>query len=131
MSRRDRSTSRRTWTRSSASQQQFLQVILLAQNRFARFLLAKNDERQALLRTLFGTRSFEQYATALDDRRKRAAERLAAEGTEVSTLLDEAERMVAAADAAREAGPGGVTLDGSGEHESERGEGARARVARR
>lgn len=106
------------------TQQQFLQVILLAQNRFARFLLAKNDERQALLRTLFGTRSFEQYATALDDRRKRAAERLAAEGTEVSTLLDEAERMVAAADAAREAGPGGETLDGSGEHESERGEGA-------
>ena len=85
------------------TQQQFLQVILLAQNRFARFLLAKNDERQALLRTLFGTRSFEQYATALDDRRKRAAERLAAEGTEVATLLDEAERMVAEADAAGEA----------------------------
>ncbi|WP_022879685.1 AAA family ATPase, partial [Microbacterium sp. B19] len=52
------------------TQQQFLQVILLAQNRFARFLLAKNDERQALLRTLFGTRSYEQYAAALDDRRK-------------------------------------------------------------
>lgn len=80
------------------TQQQFLQVILLAQNRFARFLLAKNDERQGLLRTLFGTRSFEQYAAALDDRRKRAHERLAAEGTEVSTLLDEAERMVAAFD---------------------------------
>lgn len=83
------------------TQQQFLQVILLAQNRFARFLLAKNDERQALLRTLFGTRSYEQYAGALDDRRKRAHERLAAEGTEVSTLLDEAERMIAAFDAAR------------------------------
>src|SRR5690606_39175644 len=27
------------------NQQQFLQVILLAQGRFARFLLAKNDER--------------------------------------------------------------------------------------
>lgn len=81
------------------TQQQFLQVILLAQNRFARFLLAKNDERQALLRTLFGTRSFEQYATALDDRRKGAAQRLATEGTEVSTLLDEAERMVAEVEA--------------------------------
>jgi exonuclease SbcC len=83
------------------TQQQFLQVILLAQNRFARFLLAKNDERQALLRTLFGTRTFEQYAVALDDRRKSALERLAAGGTEVSTLLDEAERMIAAFDAAR------------------------------
>ncbi len=86
------------------TQQQFLQVILLAQNRFARFLLAKNDERQALLRTLFGTRSFEQYASALDERRKSAAERLAAEGTEVSTLLGEAERMIADLDTEREAG---------------------------
>ncbi|MDF2991031.1 MAG: ATPase [Microbacterium sp.] len=77
------------------SQQQFLQVILLAQNRFARFLLAKNDERLTLLRTLFGTRSFEQYAAQLDDRRKRAHERVAAEGVEVSTLLDEAERLAA------------------------------------
>ncbi|MBT9607544.1 SMC family ATPase [Microbacterium sp.] len=93
------------------TQQQFLQVILLAQNRFARFLLAKNDERQALLRTLFGTRSFEQYAVALDDRRKRAAERLSAEGAEVSTLIDEAERMIAAFDAA-------ATPDGSREPES-------------
>ncbi|MDQ1135802.1 exonuclease SbcC [Microbacterium sp. SORGH_AS 1204] len=76
------------------TQQQFLQVILLAQNRFARFLLAKNDERLSLLRTLFGTRTFEQYAADLDERRKRAQERLAAEGVEVSTLLDEAERLV-------------------------------------
>uniref|UniRef100_UPI0028D522EF SMC family ATPase n=1 Tax=uncultured Microbacterium sp. TaxID=191216 RepID=UPI0028D522EF len=76
------------------TQQQFLQVILLAQNRFARFLLAKNDERLTLLRTLFGTRSFEQYAADLDERRKRASERLASEGVEVATLLDEAERLV-------------------------------------
>ncbi|MCC4247371.1 MULTISPECIES: AAA family ATPase [Microbacterium] len=83
------------------TQQQFLQVILLAQNRFARFLLAKNDERQTLLRTLFGTRSYEQYAADLDERRKRALEDLAAEGNEVSTLLDEADRMIAAFDAAQ------------------------------
>jgi len=81
------------------SQQQFLQVILLAQNRFARFLLAKNDERLGLLRTLFGTRSFEEYAVQLDERRKRSQERLAAEGVEVSTLLDEAERLAAELDA--------------------------------
>lgn len=80
------------------SQQQFLQVILLAQNRFARFLLAKNDERLTLLRTLFGTRSFEQYTADLDERRKHAQVRLAAEGIEVSTLLDEAERLAAELD---------------------------------
>lgn len=91
------------------TQQQFLQVILLAQNRFARFLLAKNDERLSLLRTLFGTRSFEQYALDLDERRKRAQERLAAEGVEVATLLDEAERLIPELD-----GGGGRTLDDDG-----------------
>lgn len=75
------------------TQQQFLQVILLAQNRFSRFLHAKNDERLGLLRTLFGTRTFEQYAADLDDRRRRAHDALAAEGVEVATLLDEAERL--------------------------------------
>ncbi|PWB97322.1 AAA family ATPase [Salinibacterium hongtaonis] len=44
---------------------QFLQVILLAQNRFQQFLLAKNDERQALLQTLFGTQRFERYELAI------------------------------------------------------------------
>ncbi|MCI9858798.1 AAA family ATPase [Microbacterium proteolyticum] len=87
------------------TQQQFLQVILLAQNRFARFLLAKNDERLTLLRTLFGTRSFEQYAADLDERRKRASERLAAEGVEVATLLDEAERLVSELDDREHDGP--------------------------
>jgi len=52
------------------SKDQFLQVILLAQNRFQQFLLAKNDDRQAVLRTLFGTRRFEQIETALIDRQK-------------------------------------------------------------
>lgn len=85
------------------TQQQFLQVILLAQNRFARFLLAKNDERLTLLRTLFGTRSFEQYAADLDERRKRAQERLAAEGVEVATLLAEAERLAGELDEAAHA----------------------------
>jgi DNA repair protein SbcC/Rad50 len=44
---------------------QFLQVILLAQNRFQEFLEADSKERQSLLRTLFGTERFEQYADAL------------------------------------------------------------------
>ncbi|WP_307487249.1 AAA family ATPase [Microbacterium trichothecenolyticum] len=99
------------------NQQQFLQVILLAQNRFARFLLAKNDERLTLLRTLFGTRSFEQYALALDDRRKRAQERLAADAVEVSTLLDEAERLAAELDAAPDDRGPGVAADVESVHD--------------
>lgn len=77
------------------NQQQFLQVILLAQNRFAEFLHAKNDERQRLLRRLFGTRTYEDYQSALDQRRKDAEHDLAAAGSGVALLLDEAERLMA------------------------------------
>lgn len=74
--------------------QQFQQVILLAQNKFSRFLLARNDERQALLRTLFGTRRFEQYKADLDERRRDAQKRLDARGENARTILDLAERLV-------------------------------------
>lgn len=56
---------------------QFLQVILLAQNRFQRFLLAKTEERRAVLRTLFNTGRFEQLEAALILRRKGVDEQLA------------------------------------------------------
>ena len=49
---------------------QFLQVILLAQNRFQDFLKAGNDERQEVLRTLFGTKRFADIELALIERRK-------------------------------------------------------------
>ncbi len=55
---------------------QFLQVILLAQNRFQEFLLAKNDDRQKVLRSLFGTHRFLDIETALVDQRKELDERL-------------------------------------------------------
>ena len=72
------------------NQQQFLQVILLAQGRFARFLLAKNDERQALLRTLFGTKRFEEYEKSLDERRKAAEAAVALESSALTAQLDHA-----------------------------------------
>ncbi|WP_159501535.1 AAA family ATPase [Microbacterium sp. 18062] len=75
--------------------QQFQQVILLAQNKFSRFLLARNDERQALLRTLFGTRRYEDYARALDERRKSAQQLVRERGVGADSLLAEAERLVA------------------------------------
>ncbi len=77
------------------SQQQFLQVILLAQNRFAQFLLARNDDRQSLLRTLFGTRTYSDYQEELDGRRRAAAERLAGGRARLEGVLDEAERQIA------------------------------------
>lgn len=74
--------------------QQFQQVILLAQNKFSRFLLAANDERQALLRTLFGTRRFEQYKEELEQRRRDAQKQLDTAGEHARTLLDMAEKLV-------------------------------------
>ncbi|GAA1916529.1 SMC family ATPase [Microbacterium aoyamense] len=76
------------------SQQQFLQVILLAQNRFAEFLLAKNDDRQRLLRRLFGTRTYEDYQAAFDQRRKDSERALSSAGEGVQLLLGEAERVL-------------------------------------
>lgn len=82
------------------NQSQFQQVILLAQNRFSRFLLAGNAERQGLLRTLFDSRRFEQYRAELDERRRAAEHELDLAGSRVTTLLQRAEATAAAADVA-------------------------------
>ena len=124
---RDRST----WATSSdpssgLNQQQFLQVILLAQGRFARFLLAKNDERQALLRTLFDSHRFEDYEGALERRRRETADRLRLENRVLLVQLESAERL--AADGGRECrGSGAAWASTSG---SSRSAGAAAGRAR-
>jgi exonuclease SbcC len=76
------------------SREQFLQVILLAQNRFAEFLLAGNDERRKVLQTLFGTRRFQDYADAFDARRRAAEAELAGQGAVTDARLDAAERII-------------------------------------
>lgn len=50
--------------------QQFLQVVMLSQGGFQRFLRAADDERQATLRTLFQTERFADIEAALIERRK-------------------------------------------------------------
>lgn len=80
------------------SKEQFLQVILLAQNRFARFLLADSKERQSLLRRLFGTERFEDVQSRFDDRRRTAESALAGRLATVNARVDEAERVVTAAE---------------------------------
>lgn len=96
------------------NQQQFLQVILLAQNRFAEFLLARSDDRQKLLRRLFGTRTYEDYQGALDQRRKDAEAAVAASDELVELLLGEAEHVLAEQGfdvAAGGAGAGALSAD--------------------
>ncbi|WP_243232725.1 AAA family ATPase [Microbacterium sp. CIAB417] len=79
------------------SQSQFLQVILLAQNRFARFLLADSRERQALLRRLFGTERFEDIQARFEERRRRSENDLSARFAAVGARLEQAEDLVTTA----------------------------------
>ncbi|MFK3676608.1 AAA family ATPase [Microbacterium sp. NPDC090218] len=76
------------------TREQFLQVILLAQNRFSEFLLAGSRDRQALLRRLFGTQRFEDVQARFDERRRRAEQALGARLALVAARVDEAERLV-------------------------------------
>lgn len=50
--------------------QQFLQVVMLSQGGFQRFLRAADDERQATLRTLFQTERFADIEAALAEQRR-------------------------------------------------------------
>ena len=75
--------------------QQFLQVILLAQGRFARFLLADSRERQSLLRRLFGTGRFEDYQARFDERRRASEQALGAGRATVIARVEQAEKLVA------------------------------------
>ncbi|MBC9937047.1 MULTISPECIES: AAA family ATPase [unclassified Leucobacter] len=76
---------------------QFLQVILLAQNRFQRFLHAKDAERQALLRTLFASQRFDRIEQDLAARRKAAEQAHGTAESLVAGLLEQAEARVAGA----------------------------------
>ncbi|MDH5167692.1 SMC family ATPase, partial [Microbacterium sp. RD02] len=98
------------------SREQFLQVILLAQNRFSEFLLAGSRDRQALLRRLFGTERFEDVQARFDERRRHAEQGLGARLATVSARLDEAERLVADAALGRDGGDdeGGIASEVQG-----------------
>jgi exonuclease SbcC len=78
------------------SKDQFLQVILLAQNRFQKFLQAKNDERQSVLQSLFGTRRFADIERALVERRKALEVRQRESATQIAELGAQVEAIVGA-----------------------------------
>lgn len=75
------------------SREQFLQVILLAQNRFSQFLLANSRERQALLRRLFGTERFDTLQSRFDARRRAAESAWGLGLAAVTARLEQAERL--------------------------------------
>lgn len=73
---------------------QFEQVILLAQGKFQEFLVADSNQRRDLLRTLFGTRRFADYAEDVDQRAKTLREAVgqdsAALAADVTAFAEEA-----------------------------------------
>lgn len=59
--------------------EQFMQVVMLPQGQFARFLTAKSDERRDLLRRLFGTQRFDGVEEHLKAEAARLDSRVAAD----------------------------------------------------
>lgn len=84
------------------TQDEFLQVILLAQGRFQRFLLAPSDERLGLLSKLFGAQRFKDYQDRIAERRRALKDQTEAARTELRVLLG----SVAADDRHGDARPG-------------------------
>jgi exonuclease SbcC len=95
---------------------QFLQVILLAQNRFQRFLAASNDERQEVLRSLFATERFSSFEDYLVERRKEVEKELGAELETVERLAERARAL--AVPETQHPGEGTGDVDGDGDEES-------------
>lgn len=76
--------------------EQFLQVILLAQNRFQQFLLAGSRDREAVLRSLFGTKRFADYEGIVDERRRELEATVAAARAQTDQLISDAARLAEA-----------------------------------
>ncbi|WP_062460727.1 AAA family ATPase [Demequina soli] len=66
---------------------QFLQVILLAQGRFAEFLQSSTDSRLKLLRSLFGTQRFEDLTASLRDLARTRYRAIEAADAELEVVL--------------------------------------------
>lgn len=97
------------------SREQFLQVILLAQNRFSEFLLANSKDRQALLRKLFGTERFEDVQARFDERRRASEQALGTRTAAVAARIEEAERLVTVEGLWGTTGAGAVEIEGGAE----------------
>ncbi|WP_062522782.1 AAA family ATPase [Demequina silvatica] len=69
---------------------QFLQVILLAQGRFAEFLQSGTDSRLKLLRSLFGTQRFEDLTASLRDLARRRFRAIEAADADLAGIADSA-----------------------------------------
>ena len=81
---------------------QFLQVVLLAQNRFQEFLLASTLERRELLVKLFGADRFQFYENHIDDLRKLKESEFHATEVVLATLVAQLQSVSGQAEASAE-----------------------------
>lgn len=88
--------------------EEFLQVMLLAQNRFQEFLVASTAERNQVLQTLFNTKRFEDYETLLKERRGKLAAALADSDNAVNRQLAQVKEFSADPDTQFPASPEGA-----------------------
>lgn len=75
---------------------QFMQVVMLPQGRFAEFLTARSDERQRLLRRLFGTQRFDGVEEHLKAEAERLGSRAAADAQVAASAREQLREAVAA-----------------------------------
>ncbi|MDH6363850.1 exonuclease SbcC [Enterococcus sp. PF1-24] len=68
--------------------EQFTQIVLLPQGKFRTFLSAKSDEREVVLRQLFGTQMFRDFAEKLKERVKEASKEWTASEEKLKLLQE-------------------------------------------
>ncbi|MGO3886263.1 MAG: AAA family ATPase, partial [Mycetocola sp.] len=90
---------------------QFLQVVLLAQNRFQEFLRAGNDDRQAVLRSLFGSERFDRFEQALAERRRDEEDRGGADRADLARQIELLAELCASSGAEMPDAPDGDARD--------------------
>ncbi|SJM65358.1 AAA family ATPase [Gulosibacter sp. 10] len=104
---------------------EFLQVVMLAQNKFQEFLRADSANRQRLLRTLFRTRRYERIAGLVVERAKTSGAELTAERRRLEDVAVRLRGVEADLDAAER------EIDGAGDAAAGDETGAASDVARR
>ncbi|QIL46233.1 SMC family ATPase [Vagococcus coleopterorum] len=67
--------------------EQFRQIILLPQNDFRKFLSAKSDSKEAILRNLFGTELYSRFTLSLKERYKEASKTRESDEHELAGVL--------------------------------------------
>ncbi|WP_258523025.1 AAA family ATPase [Loigolactobacillus coryniformis] len=69
---------------------QFAQIVLLPQGEFRKFLMSDSNDKEKVLRNLFGTQIYERWAQMLKDQRRTADKAFANANQQVTVILQQA-----------------------------------------